>query len=305
MQNIIFGPIHSRRFGISLGVDLSPNKKQCNFDCLYCELGGAKSVASMEDVLSVDQILHPLLKRLENELKLDVITLSANGEPTLYPHLLELITKIKEEIKGKYKTLILSNGSRFGQREVQAALREFDIVKFSLDCFTPQCFKKLDRPNKSLEIEQIKNGIKDFARTYKGELVAEILILKNLNDNLEEMKLLANFMREVGVHRVDLGTLDRPPAYKIQGVEHQVLQNLSFVFEGLCVSIPARKQITLEHRTLLSSEEDVLELLKKRPISVDEFSSLFDGEQICQKMLQNGQIEIKKVANMKFFAPKS
>ena len=103
MQNIIFGPIHSRRFGISLGVDLSPNKKQCNFDCLYCELGGAKSVASMEDVLSVDQILHPLLKRLENEPKLDVITLSANGEPTLYPHLLELITKIKEEIKGNIK----------------------------------------------------------------------------------------------------------------------------------------------------------------------------------------------------------
>lgn len=305
MQNIIFGPIHSRRFGISLGLDVSPSKKQCNFDCLYCELGGAKSVESMEEVISVEQILSPLLTRLQSIDELDVITVSANGEPTLYPHLYELITKIKEEIKGKYKTLILSNGSRFALPEVQRSLREFDIVKFSLDCFSPICFKKLDRPNKSLEIEQIKEGIKDFAKSYTGELVAEVLVIKNLNDNLEEMRLLAGFMREVGVHRVDLGTLDRPPAYQIQGVSSQTLQELSHAFEGLCVSIPRRKEISLVRKTILQSEQDVLELLKKRPISVDEFSSLFDGEQICKKMLQNGQIEIKKVANMQFFAPKS
>ncbi|WP_305862539.1 radical SAM protein [Helicobacter cholecystus] len=303
MQNIIFGPIHSRRFGISLGIDLSPSKKQCNFDCLYCELGGAKTMGKMEEVLEVEQILDTLFKRLKSEPKLDVITLSANGEPTLYPHLYELITKIKEKIGGKYKTLILSNGSCFGDPQVQKALKEFDIVKFSLDCYSAQCFKKLDRPNKSLDIEQIKEGIKDFAKKYDGELVAEILVLKNLNDNLEEMHLLANFMREVGVHRVDLGTLDRPPAYRIEGVDIEILKKLSLVFEGQCVSIPVRKEITLEQKTLLESEEDVLEILKKRPISVDEFSALFDGEQICKKMLENGKIQIKKVANMSFFAP--
>lgn len=305
MQNIIFGPIHSRRFGISLGIDLSPSKKQCNFDCLYCELGGAKSMEKMEEVLEVEQILSPLFERLEDEPKLDVITLSANGEPTLYPYLYDLIVAIKQKVGGRYKTLILSNGSRFGVPEVQRALREFDIVKFSLDCFSPQCFKKLDRPNKALDIEQIKQGIRDFATNYQGELVAEILVLKNLNDNLEEMRLLAEFMREVGVHRVDLGTLDRPPAYRISGVEIEVLEELCLAFEGLCVSIPTRKAIALEHKTHLESEEDVLELLKKRPISTDEFSSLFDGWEICQKMLENHQIEIKKVANMNFFAPKS
>lgn len=305
MQNIVFGPIHSRRFGISLGIDLSPNKKQCNFDCLYCELGGAKSVERMEKVLEVEKILQVLSEKLKNHPKLDVITLSANGEPTLYPHLYELIVEIKKEIKGKYKTLILSNGSLFGDPQVQKALREFDIVKFSLDCFSEKCFRKLDRPNKALDIKQIRQGIRDFAKDYHGELVAEVLVLKNLNDNFEEMQMLAGFMSEVGVHRVDLGTLDRPPAYKIEGVDIEVLKQLSLAFEGQCVSIPVRKEIALEKRVLLENEEDLLELLKKRPISVDEFSTLFDGEEICKKMLENGQIQIKKVANMSFFAPKS
>lgn len=304
MQNIIFGPIHSRRFGISLGIDLSPFQKQCNFDCLYCELGGAKSVERMQEVVSVEQILSSLLEVLSTHPSLDVITISANGEPTLYPHLYELITQIKHHIKGRYKTLILSNGSLFGKAEVQKALREFDIVKFSFDCFSPQCFKKLDRPNKSLDIETIKQGILEFASSFEGELVAEVLVIKNLNDNLEEMQSIAGFLREVGVDRVDLGTLDRPPAYAIEGVSPQRLQELSSAFEGQCVSIPYRSEAHISQKPRLE-REDILELLKKRPISTEEFSTLFEGIELCEEMLKNGEIMIKKVANMKFFAPKS
>lgn len=305
MQNIIFGPIHSRRFGISLGIDLSPQKKQCNFDCLYCELGGAKSGGEMQEVLEVESILTPLREVLKSNPKLDVITLSANGEPTLYPHLYELITQIKQEIKGKYKTLILSNGSLFGKSEVQRALREFDIVKFSFDCFSPQVFRKLDRPFKELDLEQIKKGILEFAKDYQGELVAEVLVIKNLNDSDEEIAKIAEFLSEVKVARVDLGTLDRPPAYAIEGVSADKLHNLAKHFEGQCVSIPTRKEMHLENRAKLESKEDVLELLKKRPISVQEFSHLFEGIEICEEMLKNDEIMIKKVANMEFFAPKS
>lgn len=305
MQNIIFGPIHSRRFGISLGIDLSPQKKQCNFDCLYCELGGAKSRGEMEEVLEIEKILVPLREVLKTNPKLDVITLSANGEPTLYPYLYELIGQIKQEIGGRYKTLILSNGSLFGKSEVQRALREFDIVKFSFDCFSPQIFKKLDRPFKELDLERIKSGILEFSQGYGGELVAEVLVIKNLNDSVEEICKIAEFLDKVGVARVDLGTLDRPPAYAIEGVSVEKLHNLAKHFEGQCVSIPTRKEIHLENKARLESKEDVLELLKKRPISVQEFSHLFEGIEICEEMLQNNEITIKKVANMEFFAPKS
>ena len=107
---IVFGPINSRRFGMSLGIDLSPKQKSCNFDCVYCELSGAKIVNAIQDPPSVEEILVSLKDALRTHQNIDVITLTANGEPTLYPHLKELIAKVNE-LKGSAKTLILSNGS--------------------------------------------------------------------------------------------------------------------------------------------------------------------------------------------------
>ena len=102
-NSIIFGPIPSRRFGISLGIDLSPTKKQCNFDCLYCELEGAKTVEKMDEFPSVEDIIKEIQNSFSNHPKIDVLTLTCNGEPTLYPKLNELIDEINK-IKGNTKT---------------------------------------------------------------------------------------------------------------------------------------------------------------------------------------------------------
>jgi wyosine [tRNA(Phe)-imidazoG37] synthetase (radical SAM superfamily) len=144
VSNIIFGPIPSRRFGISLGVDLSPDTKQCNFDCLYCELKPAKTVDKMNSYPSVDEVLEAIENSFKKYPKIDMITITANGEPTLYPKLDELITKI-DKIKKDAKTLILSNGSTIYKQEIFDALLKFDTVKLSLDCVSQKCFKKLDR----------------------------------------------------------------------------------------------------------------------------------------------------------------
>ena len=109
-NSIIFGPIPSRRFGISLGIDLSPSKKQCNFDCLYCELEASKTVEKMDTYPSVDDVVKAIKESFLKHPRIDVITITCNGEPTLYPKLDELVNEINK-IKGDTKTLILSNGS--------------------------------------------------------------------------------------------------------------------------------------------------------------------------------------------------
>jgi wyosine [tRNA(Phe)-imidazoG37] synthetase (radical SAM superfamily) len=149
MNNIIFGPIPSRRFGMSLGIDLSPSIKQCNFDCLYCELEKAKTVSKQTEVVPVKDIVEALKTALLNHKDLDVITFTANGEPTLYPYLEELIDEI-EKIKGDIKTLILSNGANIYEKKIQKLLTKIDIVKLSLDCVSDKCFKKLDRIDSSV-----------------------------------------------------------------------------------------------------------------------------------------------------------
>ncbi|MEJ2496032.1 MAG: radical SAM protein, partial [Sulfurovaceae bacterium] len=174
--NIIFGPVNSRRFGKSLGIDLSPSKKQCNFDCLYCELKPAKTVDSYSDVLSVENIITALKNALAKHQDIDVITLTANGEPTLYPYLDELIDEI-DRLKGDVKTLILSNGATIDKAEVQKALLKLDTVKLSLDCANAQCLKKLDRASKSIDIENIKRGMLAFKEIYNGALIVEVLFV--------------------------------------------------------------------------------------------------------------------------------
>ena len=305
MQNIVFGPILSRRFGISLGVDLSPSKKQCNFDCLYCEIGGAKTVEKMGEIVPLEEVLNAIKMGLEKHQEVEVLSITASGEPTLYPYFFELSSELKTLAKNRCKTLVLSNGSRFGDPLVAKGLLNFDIVKFSLDCVSEKCFKRLDRPYRNLEIGEILRGIEEFALCFEGELVGEVLVIEKLNDNLEEMQKIANFMRKIGVSRIDLGSVDRPPAYAIRGVSFECLETLIQAFDGLCVNIPLRHQQKIQYS--LKNKEELLEIIARRPIAEDEFSNLFDASALgfLDKLRLEGRICMKNVANMKFFALKS
>ena len=121
MQNnqpaLTFGPVISRRFGVSLGIDLSPEFKQCNFDCLYCELKGAKTVSKQIDSLKPELYIEEVQNILQNTPNIDMITITANGEPTLYPYLDELVDGLNK-IKGDKKLLILSNSSLIYKKEI-------------------------------------------------------------------------------------------------------------------------------------------------------------------------------------------
>lgn len=141
-NSIIFGPVPSRRFGISLGIDLSPSQKQCNFDCLYCELERAKTVNTMTTYPSVVEVVQAVKDSFSKHPKIDVITITANGEPTLYPYLAQLVEQLNK-IKQSSKTLILSNGSTIYDEDIYEALLDIDIVKLSLDCVSAKCFKNL------------------------------------------------------------------------------------------------------------------------------------------------------------------
>lgn len=307
MPDIIFGPIHSRRFGISLGVDLSPYKKQCNFDCVYCELKPPKApepktMPSFEEVLPLDFLLDSTIEALKIHGNIEVLTITANGEPTLYPHLMAFITQIKPYIPKRTKSLILSNGTLFGNSDIQAALNEFDIVKFSLDSISQASFKKIDKPHKSLTLENIKDGIRSYAKMRKNTLICEILVVANINDNEDDMKLLAHFLREINVDRIDLGTIDRPPAYNVKAVSYDRLLELSKAFEGLFISLPQRKNISID--TLMDlSENDILNMLHKRPIATNEVENLFSKSSVerFQKLLESEIIKIKNMGLIDFY----
>ncbi|WP_333803194.1 radical SAM protein [Sulfurospirillum sp.] len=300
MSNIIFGPITSRRFGQSLGIDLSPSSKQCNFDCLYCELKGAKTVDKASDVPSVTAVLNALNEALLKHHNLDVITLTANGEPTLYPELDTLVDGIIK-IKKETKLLILSNGSTIVDTSIQNILSKLDIVKLSLDCVSPKCFKKLDRAHKGIEINQIIEGMKAFRKRYLGELVVEILVVDGLNDTLDEFKALNAVLHEIKPDRIDVGTIDRPPAYEVKGVSIERLLELASLLEGLHVNIAYKKNYIPQKRHF--NEEEILELLKRRPQSFEDIALCFDEQSLenLNSLVEEKCLYVKNIAGVDFY----
>ncbi len=118
MYKYIFGPIQSRRFGLSLGIDLSPEHKSCNFDCLYCELKPAKVTDAITNPPLVTSVISEVKEALQEYQNIDVITITANGEPTLYPYLDVLVDELNN-IKKDKKLLILSNASTISDLKIQ------------------------------------------------------------------------------------------------------------------------------------------------------------------------------------------
>ncbi|MDD2451844.1 radical SAM protein [Sulfurovum sp.] len=301
MSSIIFGPVYSRRFGKSLGIDLSPSRKQCNFDCLYCELEPAKTMDHFEDVISVAEVMEALKKALKEHPDVDFITLTANGEPTLYPHLSELIDEI-DKIKGEIKTLILSNAGTIDDPKVQEALLKLDEVKLSLDCATQTCLKKLDRAHPGIEVENIKRGMLAFKSRYQGPLIVEILVVKTLNDKPEEIALLNEYLLKLRPTRIDLGTIDRPPAYDVKPLSYEELLALSKQFDAsLPLYIVSRRKS--EARASSYTNDEILETLAMRPLSPDDIEVLFDEEsqKKVEKLLNEGNLKIIESNGVKFY----
>jgi len=280
LPSVVFGPIYSRRFGKSLGIDLSPAKKQCNFDCLYCELTPAQTVDTYDEVVAVEEVIAQVKKAVAAHPDLDVLTVTANGEPTLYPYLDELIDTLNT-IKGDAQTLILSNASTIDRTDVQKALMKFDEVKLSLDCATPRCLKRLDRAHKGIDVETIKRGMSAFASRYKGRLVIEILLVAGINDTPKELDALNRFLLTLKPDRIDIGTVDRPPAYDVAPLKADALYAAAARFDAtLPVCVVTRKG---DRPTPSSYDEAaILRTLSKRPLTREDVEALMDKASITR-----------------------
>lgn len=295
----IFGPINSRRFGSSLGIDLSPALKQCNFDCLYCELAPSATTNKQTNIVEVSTIINELQNHLNNHI--DVITITANGEPTLYPHLDELIDELNK-IKNSAQTLILTNSATLVDEKVFNSLLKLDQVKLSLDAVSTNVFKRIDRPHISIEIKDIVEKVIDFSHIFKGKLFIEILFVHELNDTSDEIAKLNDTLLKIDATRIDLGTIDRPPAYPVSGLSYKELFETSLLFDSsLPIHIASRVHAEPNHARY--TDEEILNTLDKRPLTAEDIDLLFDedSKKRLGLLIQESKITTKRVQNIDFF----
>lgn len=295
----VFGPVNSRRFGVSLGVDLSPDQKCCNFDCLYCELSKAKVVNKIQNPPTVAEVVADVQKALEEFSNIDVITITANGEPTLYPNLRELIAEINK-IKTTQKTLILSNGTGVLKSGVSESLLELDMVKFSLDSAIQKTYRKIDRGLENFSVKTLIEKMAQFRKIYTGELIMEVLVLEGFNDSDDEFRALNMALEKIKPERIDISSIDRPPAHNANGVSVNRLFELAKLITAVPASVATRKNLDVKFEL---KKDDILKLLSLRPQSKNDVEHSFSqsSKSVINSLLNSGEIEMIDLAGMKFY----
>ena len=202
----LFGPVLSRRLGLSMGVDLLPFKT-CNLDCIYCELGRTTCLANCRDrFVQPDKVIREI--RAKKNDGFDHLTFAGSGEPTLSADLGDLIRISKEIVDTP--VAVITNSTLFTSERVRKEVASADIVLPSLDAATQGTFKAINRPAPGLRIEDIIEGLRLFRKEFSGEIWLEVMLVKDVNDH--EAEMIANAANSINPDRIQLNTVIRPPA---------------------------------------------------------------------------------------------
>jgi wyosine [tRNA(Phe)-imidazoG37] synthetase (radical SAM superfamily) len=205
----IFGPVHSRRLGRSLGVDLVPYKV-CSFDCVYCECGNTtREILERENFFPVNEVLDELDDYLSRSPELDFVTFSGSGEPTLSLSIGIVIRYLKDRFP-YYRVAVLTNGSLLWKEEVRRDLLLADVVLPTLSSDVEKTFRRIHRPVRGLTVDRIIAGIEQFRKEYDGQIWLEIFIIPGVNTTDQELARMRAAIQRINPDRVQLNTLDRP-----------------------------------------------------------------------------------------------
>ncbi len=231
MKKFLYGPVFSKRFGKSLGIDLLPHKT-CNFNCVYCQLGKSlKLKCEREEFYPVNKVINWIKDNLYKYPEYDFITFSGNGEPLLYKNIGKIIDFLKEF--QKKPVVILTNGSLFYLKEVRDEVKNADIIVPSLDAGTEPIFLKVERPCKNLKFDEVVQGLINLRKEFNGKIFIEIMFIKDLNDSKEEIYAIKDILDRIKPDKTFINTPTRPPAEKwVQSPSQEKLEFIGKVLLG-------------------------------------------------------------------------
>ena len=205
----IFGPVPSRRLGLSLGIDLIP-QKACSYDCIYCQVGKTTDrIMEPASFVSVPEIIKEL-KDVISKTPPDVITLAGSGEPTLNNDIGDVILEIKKITS--IPLTLLTNGSLLWNRQVREKVTGVDILIPTLSSVFEETYKKIHRPHPGLYLDDIIRGLKEMRKEYAGDYYLEVVLLAGFNDTEKEISGLLKIINEIQPDKVQLNTVVRPPS---------------------------------------------------------------------------------------------
>jgi len=300
----IFGPVPSRRFGRSLGVDLTPYKT-CSLDCVFCQLGRTTNkTINREEYVSTEAVIQEIDEWMKTGEEADYITLSGSGEPTLHSHFGEVLRFIRDG--SSIPAVLLTNGTLLYLPEVRDAASHADIVKISLSAWDQASYGLVNRPHPQLKFDQLVEGQKAFRRQFRGELWMEVFLVQGLNSTPSDVSRIASLAGEIKPDRIQLNTAVRPPA---EGFAKPLSMDRML---SLCHLFHSNAEVIAEFKLekdskMQTNKETVLSMLRRRPCTASQIASGFgmhinEVSKYLGNLMRSGQIREERRNDTVYYA---
>lgn len=276
----LFGPVSSRRLGISLGVDLVPYK-YCPLNCVYCEIQNTTHlVTARQEFFPPREILDELDSFLFPQPHLDYITFSGAGEPTLNSSIKEIIRYIKDKYP-QYKLALLTNGTLLNNDDILQEIIPCDVILPSLDAASPEVYQRVNRPHPDLKVEDLIAGLVRLRQVYSGEIWLEVFIIQGITDTEQELALLRDAISQISPDLVQVNSLDRPGAEEwVEAADpKRLIEIRNYLRERL--PMPVEIIAKIKYQTGMKSlDADLVDLIrdtiKRRPSTAEDLAAMLN-----------------------------
>ena len=306
-KELIYGPVPSRRLGRSLGVDLVLDRV-CSYDCIYCQLGRTeKKTIERKSYVPARDILDQLYQKLEGEIEADYITLGGSGEPTLNSEIGSVITDLKKHTN--VPVAVLTNSSLLANSNVRQSIIQADVVLPSLDAYNQKGFERINRPHPEINFEAMAEGLITFRQEYRGKIWLEIFVLDSLNAGANDALEFKKWITKINPDKVHINTAVRPTAESFASrVPDKALNDF-------CVTLGQKAEVvtpfsgTSRHNEHTGTERDLLNLLARRPCTLDDISfALNVGKErllrYIEPLVENHTIDMSVDGTTVYYKPK-
>jgi wyosine [tRNA(Phe)-imidazoG37] synthetase (radical SAM superfamily) len=267
----LFGPVPSRRFGRSLGIDLTPHKT-CSLDCVFCQLGRTPEKTLERKVyVPTGEVIDEIDHWLKTDGNADYLTLSGSGEPTLHAEFGHVLAHLRRQ---PIPSVLLTNGTLLDRPDVQEAAALARVVKVSLSAWDQKSFEWVNRPHHQLAFTTVVDGMKSFRNRFDGQLWLEVFLLSGINAMTKDVEKIVRLSRELKPDRIHLNTIARPPAEDFAAaVPLARLEELTGLFDP--PALIAAGFNGHHSKTIEANEATILAMLKRRPCTISQIEEAF------------------------------
>ena len=308
---LTFGPIPSRRLGRSLGINNIP-PKICTYSCVYCQIGKTSNIKIQPQVFySPSQIFNEVREKVEKSREkgepIDYLTFVPDGEPTLDINLGQEVKLIKSL---GIKIAVITNASLMEQKQVRENLEEADLVSLKVDSVGEEIWRRVNHPHRNLCLKSILEGMLKFSESFRGKIITETMLIKNINDDSQHIKKVVNFLTQLRLSKAYLSVPIRPPAERwVQTPSEEVMNQSYNLFEEKIKQVECL--IGYEGNAFAFTgevEEDILSITSVHPMREEALKDFLKRAKsdwsVVDQLIKQGKLVESEYEGHKFYIRK-